>query len=155
MATPVFFMVSLTRLASSDVNPTTSMCVTPAYRRSALPFGQHMSSTQSYPLAAANAATCSRLKSGRMALTNPRVIIGISMPQGLMGSELPFLKFYPEPVDITSVKLRLAVAVYLALTACSVQAGDNAPDQQDLSKLDLEQLMQIKVQAASLHEQSL
>jgi outer membrane receptor for ferrienterochelin and colicin len=36
-----------------------------------------------------------------------------------------------------------------------VCAGDTAPDHQDVSNLDLEQLMQIKVEAASLHEQSL
>ena len=36
-----------------------------------------------------------------------------------------------------------------------MHAGDQAPDPQDLSNLDLEQLMQIKVEAASLHEQSL
>src|SRR5258708_1346215 len=60
MATPVFFMVSWTRRASSAVNPATSMGGTPAYRRSALPFGQHMTSTQSELLADAKAATCSR-----------------------------------------------------------------------------------------------
>ncbi|MBZ5591205.1 MAG: TonB-dependent receptor [Acidobacteriia bacterium] len=53
------------------------------------------------------------------------------------------------------MNLRLAMVVCLVLTAGSVQAKDNAPDQQDLSNLDLEQLMQIKVEAASLHEQSL
>jgi iron complex outermembrane receptor protein len=36
-----------------------------------------------------------------------------------------------------------------------VCAGDQARDPQDVSNLDLEQLMQIKVEAASLHEQSL
>jgi len=36
-----------------------------------------------------------------------------------------------------------------------VRAGNQAPDPQDLSNLDLEQLMQIKVEAAALHEQSL
>jgi len=39
--------------------------------------------------------------------------------------------------------------------AGSLQAGDGARDPQDLSNLDLEQLMQIKVEAASMHEQSL
>ncbi len=36
-----------------------------------------------------------------------------------------------------------------------MDAGDKAPDPQDVSNLDLEELMQIKVEAASLHEQSL
>jgi outer membrane receptor protein involved in Fe transport len=49
------------------------------------------------------------------------------------------------------VKLWLALILCLALTPRFVYAGD----QQDLSDLDLEQLMQIKVEAASLHEQSL
>jgi iron complex outermembrane receptor protein len=43
----------------------------------------------------------------------------------------------------------------LVLTPRFVCAGDKTPDSQDVSNLDLEQLMQIKVEAASLHEQSL
>jgi iron complex outermembrane receptor protein len=43
----------------------------------------------------------------------------------------------------------------LALWTGFLRAGDHPPDGQDLSNLDLEQLMQIKVEAASLHEQSL
>ena len=53
------------------------------------------------------------------------------------------------------MKLRLAVVLFLVSSAGLVQAKDNAQDQQDLSNLDLEQLMQIKVEAASLHEQTL
>ena len=34
-------------------------------------------------------------------------------------------------------------------------AGQSSPPSTDVSNLDLEQLMQVKVQAASLHEQSL
>jgi len=52
------------------------------------------------------------------------------------------------------VKLRPAVIVGLVLTAGFGQAQNTAQDPQDLSNLDLEQLMQIKVEAASLHDQS-
>src|SRR5215471_11166101 len=50
------------------------MWVTPAYLRSALPTGQHIASTQANRSCAANASTCSRFNSGRMALTNPSFI---------------------------------------------------------------------------------
>jgi iron complex outermembrane receptor protein len=56
------------------------------------------------------------------------------------------------------VKVLLTSARFLALTASLLYAADRdqpAAAGQDLTRLDLEQLMQIKVQAASLHEQSL
>src|SRR5438876_959145 len=62
---------AVTRAASASVKWVTSMCVTPAYLRSALPGGQHMSSTQANFSAAANANTSSSDRSGRMADTNP------------------------------------------------------------------------------------
>ena len=47
------------------------------------------------------------------------------------------------------------MALCVVWTVGFVQARDKAPDPQDLSNLDIEQLMQVKVEAASLHEQSL
>jgi iron complex outermembrane receptor protein len=65
------------------------------------------------------------------------------------------VKTYGQPVDVFSVKVLLARILCLALAPGFVRAGDKAPDPQDVSNLDLEQLMQIKVEAASMHEQSL
>jgi len=76
------------------------------------------------------------------------------MPQGL-GRSVGCLKFYPERADVSYVKPWLAAVLCLALAPRFVHAGDQPPDPQDFSNLDLEQLMQIKVEAASMHEQSL
>ena len=56
------------------------------------------------------------------------------------------------------MKLLLSTVCCLVLTASWLVADD--PDKpvaaaQDLTQLDLEQLMEVKVEAASLHEQSL
>src|SRR5208337_3333337 len=53
----------------------TSMCVTPAYLRSAFPGGQHMSSTLENPALWAKLNTCSRVYSGTMAETNPSFMV--------------------------------------------------------------------------------
>ena len=66
---------SVMRRPSPLVKPSTSTCVTPAYRRVALPFGQHISSTQSKPSSAANCTTFPSGRSGRMALTNPSCMV--------------------------------------------------------------------------------
>ena len=66
---------ALTLSAWVRVKPATSMCVTPAKRRSALPTGQHMISTHANRSAAANSRTWFRLSSGRMAVTNPSFIL--------------------------------------------------------------------------------
>ena len=47
------------------------MCVTPAYFRSALPGGQHISSTLENPVLWARLKTCSSVYSGTIAETNP------------------------------------------------------------------------------------
>jgi hypothetical protein len=52
--------------------------VTPAYRRSALPTGQHMISTQEYPVSAANVITSSNVKSANIALKNPSLTIVVT-----------------------------------------------------------------------------
>ena len=52
----------------------TSRWVTPAYRRSARPGGQHISSTLENPASAANPSTCSSVNSGKIAETNPSFI---------------------------------------------------------------------------------
>src|SRR6266436_4465752 len=67
---------SRTWAACSGVKLDTSMWVTPAYRRSAPPGGQHISSTQPNSSSAAKARTSSRVNSGRMALTNPSCMGG-------------------------------------------------------------------------------
>jgi iron complex outermembrane receptor protein len=56
--------------------------------------------------------------------------------------------------DEPLVKLLLCTVFFVCL-APEFAAGQGAPPPADVSNLDLEQLMQIKVQAASLHEQSL
>ena len=61
-------------IASSD-RSVTSMCVTPAYLRSALPGGQHISSTLENPALWAKLKTCSSVYSGTMAETNPSFMV--------------------------------------------------------------------------------
>jgi hypothetical protein len=51
------------------------------------------------------------------------------------------VKIYGQPADVSSVKVLLAAALCLALAPGFVRAGDKAPDPQDVSNLDLEQLM--------------
>ena len=53
----------------------TSIWVTPAYRRSDLPGGQHMSSTLENPLAPAKLTSASSVYSGKIAETNPSFMI--------------------------------------------------------------------------------
>src|SRR5580765_6427508 len=91
-----------------------------------------------------------------MALTNPSFIIRPSMPHGVgsAGAPLVCLKFPPTADDQGLVKLLLCAILCVCLTP-GFAAGQGAPPSSDVSNLDLEQLMQIKVQAASLHEQSL
>src|SRR5437773_1441356 len=71
MRTPWMRSRSWMRAAASSEYEVTSRWVTPAYRRSALPGGQHISSTQANPSSAANANTSSSDRSPRMADTNP------------------------------------------------------------------------------------
>ena len=52
----------------------TSRCVTPAYRRSARPGGQHITSTLENPASEAKWRTCSSVYSGKIAETNPSFI---------------------------------------------------------------------------------
>ena len=61
-------------IASRD-RSVTSMCVTPAYLRSAFPGGQHISSTLENPALWAKLNTCSRVYSGTMAETNPSFMV--------------------------------------------------------------------------------
>ena len=60
------------------------MWVMPAYFRSALPRGQHMTSTQAKPSRAAKPRTSLRFSSGRMAVTNPSCMVasGVFLKKG-------------------------------------------------------------------------
>ena len=60
--------------ASESSRAAASICVTPAYLRSAFPTGQHISSTHRKPSRAAKLTTSPKLQSGKMALTNPSCI---------------------------------------------------------------------------------
>src|SRR3974390_1171533 len=67
---------ALTSSASAWEKSETLICVTPANLRSALPDGQQATSRQENLFSAANAKTCSKDKSGRMAVKNPSFIGG-------------------------------------------------------------------------------
>src|SRR3954452_2076849 len=60
------------------------MCVTPAYRRSARPGGQHMTSTLENPASEAKCKTCSSVYSGKIAETNPSFIAVWLLSRGFM-----------------------------------------------------------------------
>src|SRR5208337_3325832 len=66
----------------------TSMCVTPAYLRSAFPGGQHMSSTLENPALWAKLNTCSRVCSGTMAETNPSFMVKCPADKSSVRNEL-------------------------------------------------------------------
>src|SRR5271165_7161198 len=74
-------------IASSD-RSVTSMCVTPAYLRSAFPGGQHISSTLENPALWAKLNTCSRVYSGTMAETNPSFMVKCPTGRRLVQKEL-------------------------------------------------------------------
>src|SRR3954462_10852644 len=64
------------------------MCVTPAYRRSARPRGQHMTSTLENPASEAKCMTCSSVYSGKIAETNPSFIaVGLLSSRGVFSVE--------------------------------------------------------------------
>jgi outer membrane receptor for ferrienterochelin and colicins len=80
------------------------------------------------------------------------------MPYGLEAIRFRHLKPAAASADTRMVKLFRALAFCLLSTpgfACGGSSNPPAQGSQDLSDLDLEQLMQITVEGASLHEQSL